>query len=199
MFCSKCGAEVVNGAKFCPKCGANLDSNSFENKVEVTFNSFTNDAEQQVKSAVNDVKNTVDGKANDGMLQTNRGLVSYILLTIITLGIYSWFFIYSIARDVNVACKNDGQETSGLVKYILLSIITCGIYPIIWEYNLGNRLAENSKRYNMSFQENGTTILMWHIFGAFLCGIGPFIAMNIIIKNTNRICDAYNRECGYYN
>ena len=45
----------------------------------------------------------------------------------------------------------------------------------------------------MNFQENGTTVLMWQIFGVVLCGIGPFIAMSILIKNSNKICDAYNK------
>lgn len=85
----------------------------------------------------------------------------------------------------------------GLIGYILLSIITCGIYSLYWQYSLGNRLAANAPRYGMSFQENGTTILMWQLFGVLLCGIGPFIAMNIIIKNTNAICMAYNRANGY--
>ena len=44
----------------------------------------------------------------------------------------------------------------------------------------------------MMFPENGTTVLMWMLFGAFLCGIGPFVAMHIIFKNTNAICAAYN-------
>ena len=83
------------------------------------------------------------------------------------------------------------------MKFILLSFITCGIYSWIWQYNLGNRLATNASRYGMSFQENGTTIIMWNLFGILLCGIGPFIAMNIIIKNTNSICMAYNRNNGF--
>ena len=132
-----------------------------------------------------------------GPLKTDRGLLGYILLSILTCGIYSYYFIYSVAKDVNIACEGDGSKTGGLVKFILLSIITCGIYSWIWEYSLGNRLAANAPRYGLSFQENGTTILMWCIFGILLCGIGPFIAMNIIIKNTNSICMAYNRQNGY--
>ena len=138
----------------------------------------------------------MQGKENAGRLETNRSLALYILLSIITLGIYSLFFIYSLARDVNTACK-DGQKTKGLLAYLLLSFVTLGIYPLIWEYSLANRLAENSKYYGMSFQENGTTVLMWHIFGVLICGIGPFVAMNILIKNTNRICDAFNKENGF--
>lgn len=130
-------------------------------------------------------------------LKTDRGLLGYILLTFITCGIYSYYFIYSVARDVNTACEGDGKSTGGLLKFILLSIITCGIYSWIWQYSLGNRLAANAPRYGMNFQENGTTVLLWDLFGLFLCGIGPFIAMNIIIKNTNSICMAYNRSKGF--
>lgn len=80
--------------------------------------------------------------------------------------------------------------------FVLLSLITCGIYAWFWYYNLGNRLAANGPRYGLSIQENGTTVLLWQIFGAFICGIGPFVAMHILIKNSNKICNAYNRAQG---
>lgn len=129
-------------------------------------------------------------------LKTYRGLLGYIVLSILTCGIYSYYFIYTVARDVNTACAGDGKSTGGLVQFILLSILTCGIYSWWWQYSLGNRLAANAPRYGLSFTENGTTILLWLLFGSFLCFIGPFIAMNIIIKNTNSICMAYNRYNG---
>lgn len=125
-----------------------------------------------------------------------QGLASYIILSIITCGIYSYYFIYKMAHDVNIACEGDGENTSGLVAFILLSLITCGIYAWFWYYNLGNRLAANGPRYGLSIQENGTTVLLWQIFGAFICGIGPFVAMHILIKNSNKICNAYNRAQG---
>ena len=56
--------------------------------------------------------------------------------------------------------------------------ITCGIYAWYWYYKLGNRLANNAGRYGLGIQENGTTVLMWCIFGTLICGIGPFIAMH---------------------
>ncbi|MDF2945298.1 MAG: hypothetical protein K0S01_4156 [Herbinix sp.] len=57
-----------------------------------------------------------------------------------------------------------------------------------------NRLAENAPKYDLKFQENGTTILLWMIFGAFICGIGPFVAMHIIIRNTNALASEYNSK-----
>lgn len=129
-------------------------------------------------------------------MKTDRSIVMYILLTLVTCGIYGWYFIYCLARDVNTVCAGDGKNTSGLGMYILLSFVTCGIYPIIWMYGLGNRLAANAPRYGMSFQENGSTVLLWYLVGMLLCGIGPLVAMNIVINNTNSLCTAYNIRNG---
>ena len=175
--------------------GAPGNSGSFDDRLSSSFNNFTSATSQQLKNVYSDVKSGFEGTENVGRLETDRSLAIYIILSIITCGIYSFFFIYSLARDVNTACK-DGQKTQGLLGYLLLSFVTCGIYPLIWEYNLANRLADNATQYGMSFQENGTTVLLWHIFGALICGIGPFVAMNILIKNTNRICAAFNQEHG---
>lgn len=129
-------------------------------------------------------------------LKADRSLIAYILLNFLTCGIYSWYFIYALARDVNAACAGDGRSTAGLLKLILLSFITCGFYSFYWHYALGNRLAANAPRYGLAFQENGTTVLLWQFIGALLCGIGPFVAMHIIIKNTNSLCGAYNYQHG---
>lgn len=128
--------------------------------------------------------------------KADRNLIAYILLTFITCGFYSWYFIYELARDVNLVCAGDGKTTPGVLKLVLLSIVTCGFYGFYWYYSLGNRLAENAPRYGMNFQENGTTVLLWYLVGAFVCGIGPFVAMYIIIKNTNALCGAYNYQNG---
>lgn len=129
-------------------------------------------------------------------LKADRSLIAYILLTFLTCGIYSWYFLYALARDVNTVCAGDGKNTAGLLKLLLLSFLTCGIYSFFWYYNLGNRLAANSPRYGLYFQENGTTILLWMVLGSMLCGIGPFVALHIIIKNTNALCGAYNYQHG---
>lgn len=162
-----------------------------------------NKSEQELGNAFEDVKQNFQGGTGStpppysgGRLKEDRSLVTYILLSLVTCGIYGYYFIYKLAEEVNIACEGDGEQTSGLVAFILLSFITCGIYAYYWYYKLGNRLAANAVRYNLNFQENGTTVLMWCIFGAFLCGIGQFVAMHILIKNSNMICAAYNRSKG---
>lgn len=218
MFCEKCGKEIPDSTKFCPYCGAPVSkAQDFVNKAGEAFNA----AEQELGSAFDEVKQSFTGNSanqqnaggqynggyqNNGgqtpppyrgeKLKDDRGLASYIILSIITCGIYGYYFIYKMAHDVNVACDGDGENTSGLVAFILLSMITCGIYAWYWYYKLGNRLANNAGRYGLGIQENGTTVLMWCIFGTLICGIGPFIAMYILIKNSNMICNAYNRTHG---
>ena len=192
MFCRKCGAQIPEGTKFCPSCGNPAET--IDQKVENVANNVRDDfakAENEFGSAVGEIRDSFNGTTGQ-RLKDDRGLVSYILLSIITLGIYSYYFVYKMAHDVNIACEGDGESTSGLVAFILLSFITCGIYSWIWQYKLGNRLCSNAPRYGMTFQENGTSVLMWNLFGSLLCGIGPFIAMNILIKNSNLICRAYN-------
>lgn len=197
MFCNKCGQQLDDNAQFCPNCGNKIGGTSFEESARNAFNN----AEKQFGNAVNDIKREFSNNGNAApyageRLQTDRGLLMYILLSIITCNIYSYYFIYKMAHDVNIACDGDGESTGGLVAFILLSFITCGFYAYWWYYKLGNRLANNAPRYGLRFDENGTTVLLWCVVGLIACGIGPFVAMHILIKNTNAICAAYNRAHG---
>ncbi len=179
MFCSNCGTQLNDGEKFCPSCGAPVEVNS-------EIKGFTVEDETMHNST----------PPQGGMfipLKTDRNLFIFILLSLVTCGIYSYIFIYEIARDVNIACEGDGEETPGLLLLILLSIVTCGIYAYIWYYKLGNRLAKNMQRYGYPAPDNGTTVLLWMTLGSLICGIGPFIGMNIIINGTNTVCTGYNK------
>lgn len=122
-----------------------------------------------------------------------RSLLNYVLLSIITCGIYSIYFWYTYADDMNILCQGDGEETTNYIIVVLLSMVTFGIYGIYWYYKLGNRLQTNAPRYSMAFQENGTTVLLWQLLGSLLCGVGYFIAVHILIKNINALADAYNQ------
>lgn len=97
MFCSNCGQEAPEGAKNCPNCGAPLEGgDKLDNLTKDVKNAFDN-AEKELGSAVQDIHQTISnaGAPYAGeKLQTDRGLLAYIVLTIITCGIYSYYFIY---------------------------------------------------------------------------------------------------------
>ena len=134
------------------------------------------------------------GGVYTGPLKTDRSLVLYILLGILTCGIYQLYVFYTIMRDVNVACDGDGRHTPGLLEFILFGILTCGIYDLYWFYSVGNRLADNAPRYGLHFQENGTTLLLWMLIGSLLCFIGSYVGIYFLLNNVNAICNAYNQQ-----
>lgn len=127
-------------------------------------------------------------------ITTTRSLVTYILLSIVTCGIYGLYFTYALARDMNEMCEGDGENTPGLLPFILLSLVTCSIYQFYWYYKLGNRIQTNCAKREINVTENGTTILLWMLIGSIICGIGAFVAMYYVIKNVNILADAYNAE-----
>lgn len=125
------------------------------------------------------------------MVDNKRALWKYIVFSALTCGIYGLYFIHKLAKDVNIICWGDGQETAGLGKYILFGILTCGIYDLVWLYKVGNRLKANDERYGVMLSGDGSTVILWTIFGSLLCGIGPLVAYNIIIRNTNILAERY--------
>lgn len=116
----------------------------------------------------------------------------YILLTLITCGIYGIYFWYCYTEDINRICEGDGEESLNYILVLLLSLVTCGIYGIYWYYKQANRLKRAGSKYGVAIVEGGSEFLLWYILGMFLCFIGSLIGLNILVKNMNLLADAYN-------
>ena len=127
-----------------------------------------------------------------------RSLAVFLLLSFITCGIYSIIFFYQYTEDVNKVCYGDGEKNQNYIIVCLLSMITCGIYWYYWLYRQADRLNHAAPRYHMDFQEDGVTVLLWYLLGAFIL-VGPFIALHIMIKNMNAIAPVYNMAKNSYN
>ena len=136
MICPKCGAQIPDNSKFCPSCGAscsvgqqfvNMANDAF-NKTEKELGSAVQEVQQSFNNSGynNNYNNGYNNSYNNGYnnanggynpmgkerLKDDRGIVSYILLNLITCGIYGYYFIYQMAHDVNIACDGDGEQTS---------------------------------------------------------------------------------------
>lgn len=137
-------------------------------------------------------------------MDDNRGLLKYILLTIVTCGIYAWYVYYTMARDINEICEGDGERTPGLAKYIIFTILTCGIYNFVWHYKFLRRIQRNAPRYGFQVQSLGgmelnvcwLVLMAVGILGAacFIGLIAVFYAMYLVFRNMNLLASAYNER-----
>ena len=116
-----------------------------------------------------------------------RGMVSYILLSIVTFGIYHIVFWNKISKDVNALCEGDGKKTMKYIFCFLLNIVTVGIFGFVWKYKLAKRLQENAARYDLRFSEGGAIVVVLAIVFAFF----P-VAQAVLVKNFNKLAVAYN-------
>lgn len=124
-------------------------------------------------------------------MKTNRSLGKYIILTIITFGIYSLLFWHGYARDMNIVCSGDGKTTRGIIFRIVFSVLTLGIYEFVWLYSAGERIATNVQSRNLFCTTTGSSILLWYILGSFII-IGPFVAIHKLINGLNVLSADYN-------
>ena len=113
-------------------------------------------------------------------------------LGMLALCVLGLLWLNKLAEKINAICEGDGKKTAGAVQFLLLGIITFGIYNLLWLYMLGERLQDNARRHNLSFKEGGGIILLWFVPGMLIL-VGPFIALYIIIKNTNALDVACNK------
>lgn len=113
-------------------------------------------------------------------LTADRKFWPTLLLTIVTLGFYQWYLIYTFAKETNIACKEDGKKTPGLTIYVLLSIITLGIYAIVWRCMW-------IKRCNSYLRQNGKSEgLQISTYLLVLCG-WLFLILYTTSRSTNQI------------
>ena len=126
-------------------------------------------------------------------LNTKRGLLKFILLSIITFGIYSIVYYSSISSDINqIASRYDGKKT---MHYCLLMFVvaplTFGIAGIVWCHRISARIGNELSRRGISYSFGAGTFWGWNVLGA-LIGVGPFIYLHKLSKAMNLLCADYN-------
>ena len=68
-----------------------------------------------------------------------RDLITCVMFSIFTLGIYAIYWFYKMTEEAN-ALSNDELGCAGGGLAIVYSIITLGFYAWYWAYKMGERL-----------------------------------------------------------
>ena len=99
-----------------------------------------------------------------------RDILSIIIFSIITCGIYNIYWIVKTQDELNAYEGTSHNNYSGIVV-ILLSIITCGIYLIYWYYSLPQRLLRYGIDSNLP------------LISLILCIFGLALVSSLLIQN----------------
>ncbi len=127
-------------------------------------------------------------------LRTNRGLLKYILLGIITLGIYPLVAMYHISEEINIVAAKDGKKTMNfLLLAFIFTPITLGIADLVWFHRICKRMGAEIDRRGISYGFGAGTFWGWNILGA-LIGIGPLVFIHKFFKAMNLLNESYNKE-----
>ena len=124
--------------------------------------------------------------------RTDRNLISFLLLSIITFGIYDIWFLHCLVKDVNDICAEYNRKSAGVLALILLGVITFGLYGVFWWYRLGDMLAYTARKRNVRVTVSGGTVLACGIASYFVCGLANLIALHSIFEATNDLAVDFN-------
>lgn len=126
-------------------------------------------------------------------LKTNRGLIKYILLSLITFNIYGIVALTGVGKDINlIAGKYDGKKTMNYCWiFFLLSGLTFGIAPIVWFHKLSARIGHELNRRGIAYSFGAGTFWGWNLLG-LIVAIGPLVYVHKLMKAMNLLSAHYN-------
>ena len=126
-------------------------------------------------------------------LPTNRSMWKFMILDILTLGLYSIFFFVSFSLDLEKVTPQGSSKPISFVMAWGISICTFRIAIDIWHYQTAVAVSEALKHRNIDFEFGTDDFWKWFIFGSFIL-VGPFIYFNKLCKAMNLLCEHYNEN-----
>lgn len=199
-FCTGCGTPVTDMKDDTVHTQANPFEQTTENRNNASFESY--DTYQRQDEANTQDANSYQTNNNYRSQDTyreqqedswnsesdymasaipNRSIALYIVLTIVTCGIFGIYWAVVVVNDLNIATQ-EPHETSGIVV-LLLGLVTCNIYTLYWMYKAGNRL-DNLKVSLGGYRESrGIIYLLLSLFSLSI------VAIALIQSELNKLAD----------
>lgn len=95
-----------------------------------------------------------------------KNLALCIILSIVTCGIYMYYWIVCLTDDTN-AIAGEPEDTSGVMA-LVLTIVTCGIYSLYWAYKRGEKIDKAHQLNGQAASNGGVLYLILYIFGGII-------------------------------
>lgn len=129
------------------------------------------------------------------MLSTNRGILKFFLLSLITFGIYAIVVMSNISTEINtIASPRDKKHTMHYcLVYFIFSWLTLGIVPLVWMHRICNRIGDELAARNLPNGISVGTFWGWGFLGLFIL-IGPFIFYYKFFRAMNTLNADYNSK-----
>ncbi len=154
-FCQNCGNQLQGTETVCPKCGASLQQTQQPTMQQ-----------QVVRPQYQQPQMNYGGTSGYNIPAagiTNRSIVTAVILSIVTCGIYGIYWFVCLTNEANQA-SGDTNATSGGMA-LLFTILTCGIYSLYWCYKMGERMATAGQRYGKPIENRSLLYLILAIVG----------------------------------
>lgn len=115
-----------------------------------------------------------------------RNVVSGLLLSIFTCGIYMIYWLYKITEDLKYELDNDNNPTLD----IILMFVTCGLYSYYVFYRNARQVYLVEEKHGVYSTDNSILHLILAIFGLGLVAlILQQEALNNIVNNNEDFID----------
>ena len=175
-FCSNCGTKAEKNSNTCPSCGNQLENGA----------SFCSNCGACVRTPVNTSLYGNNFAPAPSFSKTGvqpRSLVTAIVLSIVTCGIYGIYWFVCLTNEMNKLSGRPNDTNGGTAFF--LNLITCGIYFYYWAYKMG-------EKRDVIARENGSSNILYLV----LAFVGLSIVVNCLLQDAiNKVVD--NRQQTY--
>lgn len=127
-------------------------------------------------------------------LKDNYHLLTCILLSIITFGIYGIYLYACFGHHINtIASRYDGKKTmSYWLLFFIVGPITLGIGYLVWNHRFCGRVQRELQRRGLSVCLTPGSFWLWGVLGAVIV-IGPLVYLWKILRAINLLAKSYNQ------
>ena len=133
-------------------------------------------------------------KVEHPKLQTNRSMWKFMLLNLVTCGLYSIAFFIPFTFDLErVYPSREGRKPMNYLWAYILAFFTASIVLAVWFYQISEKVEDALSKRNISYGFGTSTFWGWYILGSFFL-VGPFVYFHKLCKAMNLLCADYNQN-----